>query len=212
MTTPNDTISRTCSKCGEEFPRTTDYFHRSKTCRDGLNTVCKQCVLKKVTAWQSANPDKVKLAKRKSADKHKAKSNARAKERYKTDESFRSVHNKRTSSWAKRNRDRVNANHRRLRQQPKYKMRGRLERQRRHRNTFITESQIVAIWEELQGRCAYCGISIFLDMEKDVTIEHIIPITRGGTGDLSNITLVCLSCNTSKGDKLYDEWKQVRGW
>lgn len=38
---------RKCTCCGEKFPPTTEYFHKSKTCVGGLNTQCKICVNKK---------------------------------------------------------------------------------------------------------------------------------------------------------------------
>ncbi|OZV10763.1 hypothetical protein CIW83_18250 [Tissierella sp. P1] len=35
---------KTCTKCGEEYPATTMYFHKAKTCKDGLNSKCKYCI------------------------------------------------------------------------------------------------------------------------------------------------------------------------
>lgn len=34
-----------------------------------------------------------------------------------------------------------------------------------------------------------------------LTIEHIIAVSNGGTNDLDNLQLLCLSCNCSKGDR-----------
>lgn len=42
-------------------------------------------------------------------------------------------------------------------------------------------------------------------------VDHIIPTSRGGTDDLSNLTPACTSCNTSKGDRLPEEWLALRG-
>jgi 5-methylcytosine-specific restriction endonuclease McrA len=42
MDTP-DSTTKTCSKCGREFPRTPDYFFKSKYKPDGLRNVCKLC-------------------------------------------------------------------------------------------------------------------------------------------------------------------------
>jgi len=32
-----------CSKCGEEFPATNEYFHNDKSRTDGLCYVCRKC-------------------------------------------------------------------------------------------------------------------------------------------------------------------------
>lgn len=75
------------------------------------------------------------------------------------------------------------------------------------------------IREQLQRqryRCYYlrCGQSSFPKDKKSAygyrfTIEHIIPLNRtefSPRNDMSNIVLVCTSCNSSKRDKLPHEW------
>lgn len=49
--------------------------------------------------------------------------------------------------------------------------------------------------------CAACG-SI-----NDLQIDHIIPVSRGGSDDMSNLQILCGPCNRSKGAKLPDEWE-----
>jgi 5-methylcytosine-specific restriction endonuclease McrA len=34
------------------------------------------------------------------------------------------------------------------------------------------------------------------------TIDHIIPVSRGGTNDVDNLRLLCRSCNSKKGARL----------
>ncbi len=50
-------------------------------------------------------------------------------------------------------------------------------------------------------RCAYCG-------ERDVPlqIEHIIPLSRGGSNRVSNLTLACGRCNLDKGTQTAQEF------
>lgn len=36
---------------------------------------------------------------------------------------------------------------------------------------------------------------------KDLSIDHIIPVARGGTNDLDNLQTMCRSCNSRKGTK-----------
>lgn len=43
--------------------------------------------------------------------------------------------------------------------------------------------------------CAYCGMLLTI---KTATEDHVIPLSCGGTDDISNIAPACLSCNCSK--------------
>ncbi|MGK4582479.1 HNH endonuclease [Kitasatospora sp. HPMI-4] len=37
-------------------------------------------------------------------------------------------------------------------------------------------------------------------------IDHLTPISRGGLSTVANMRVVCVVCNTSKKDRLLDEW------
>lgn len=53
-----------------------------------------------------------------------------------------------------------------------------------------------------EGRlCTYCG-----DTDGPFDLDHIFPVSRGGTNDPSNLTLACVRCNRSKGAKTLREW------
>jgi hypothetical protein len=45
------------------------------------------------------------------------------------------------------------------------------------------------------GRCQHCG------SYKDPQIDHIIPWSRGGTHDASNLQVLCGPCNRRKGNR-----------
>ena len=49
--------------------------------------------------------------------------------------------------------------------------------------------------------CVYCAAT------KDLTIDHVVPISRGGTNHKDNIKVCCLPCNNSKNNRLLCEWK-----
>jgi 5-methylcytosine-specific restriction endonuclease McrA len=49
---------------------------------------------------------------------------------------------------------------------------------------------LVAFWG---SACAYCGHEA-----EALEIEHIVPVVRGGSDDLTNLTLACKPCNLKK--------------
>ena len=40
------------------------------------------------------------------------------------------------------------------------------------------------------------------------TIDHIIPISQGGTNNLQNLLICCRSCNSSKGKKNIEQYRK----
>jgi 5-methylcytosine-specific restriction endonuclease McrA len=44
--------------------------------------------------------------------------------------------------------------------------------------------------------CQYCG-----DHRHDLTIDHIVPRSRGGLDSWDNVVAACLRCNVKKGDR-----------
>ena len=50
--------------------------------------------------------------------------------------------------------------------------------------------------------CAYCGRHFHLD---DLTREHIVPTSRGGTDTWMNCITACRPCNGHKGNRLPEE-------
>lgn len=68
--------------------------------------------------------------------------------------------------------------------------------------TFTSE-ELVAMRAAQAGICAYCAYQYDPD---ELTIDHIIPVRRGGRHEAANICLCCSRCNSSKQDKLLSEW------
>jgi hypothetical protein len=50
--------------------------------------------------------------------------------------------------------------------------------------------------------CRYCG-----DQAERMCADHVVPLSRGGTNDEDNLVACCLPCNSSKCDRLLDEWE-----
>jgi 5-methylcytosine-specific restriction endonuclease McrA len=55
-------------------------------------------------------------------------------------------------------------------------------------------------------RCQYCGrLGAELKPRESLTRDHLIPISRGGCNDWTNVVTACSPCNARKGNRLPDE-------
>lgn len=59
-----------------------------------------------------------------------------------------------------------------------------------------TADELSALLRQQNWRCGYCQKSI----RKKYTVDHIQPLSRGGTNWITNIQLLCQSCNSAKQD------------
>ena len=77
-------------------------------------------------------------------------------------------------------------------------------KQARHKAREIRKSQW---WKRrlAKGVCHYCGRPI---PPKELTMDHIVPIARGGKSTKGNVVPCCKECNTAKKQLLPMEWEQ----
>lgn len=62
----------------------------------------------------------------------------------------------------------------------------------------------VAEWQEVKAKNQYyCVICRTHESESRLTIDHIIPLSRGGNNNIENIQPLCKSCNSRKQDKMH---------
>lgn len=59
----------------------------------------------------------------------------------------------------------------------------------------------VKILFELYPLCVYCKV------EESETLDHVVPISRGGAHEFSNLLPACRSCNSSKNALTLEEWR-----
>lgn len=80
----------------------------------------------------------------------------------------------------------------------------------------VTGRQVQARYAQFDHRCAYCGAT------GDLHMDHLVPITKGGTHCLGNLIPACTACNFSKftheaetwyrGQSFFSEvrWRKIR--
>lgn len=61
--------------------------------------------------------------------------------------------------------------------------------------------------DDNKHNCCYCGV--YLASKKERTIEHLLPISRGGNNHIYNRKTCCKSCNYARGNRDYFDWLDV---
>lgn len=104
-------------------------------------------------------------------------------------------------------KERSNKNARNFRAKGTYRPAHRL-REHNRRNTIkavsdgtmIKEVTLVLLSKE---KCYYCNFSTPEDKR---TLDHVVPLSKGGLHSASNIVMACLSCNSTKKDLNLNEF------
>lgn len=66
---------------------------------------------------------------------------------------------------------------------------------------MLTAPQWREILERYQHRCAYCGCKI-----DKLTMDHVIPLSKGGKHSADNVVPACAHCNQVKSVRTPEEW------
>jgi 5-methylcytosine-specific restriction endonuclease McrA len=190
MTPAVDT--KACTVCGQVKPLSDFYRHK----RDGYHARCKVChyqesrarvsknrptINARRKAWRATRPEKEREQGRAFYHKHREKRIAN------------------TLSWVKRNPERKTAIQ--LVASRAYKVRKR-GAPGRH-----TADDIIRLREIQQNRCAYCD-HLFVD---GYHVDHMQPLSRGGSNWPENLHLTCKPCNVRKKSKTHEEFCQLIG-
>ena len=68
------------------------------------------------------------------------------------------------------------------------------------RRLFSREEKVKII-AKTSNRCAHCGKPLTLDT---MTVEHTLPISKGGSNSLTGLVAICKDCNKEKGSIIVD--------
>lgn len=188
--------TKICKKCKEvkdvsEF-RLRDWGY-SGTCRDcerddSLNRYYQNAeqYREKSKEWKRNNKEKIREYKRKSywADPEKER-------KYRREQYARNplVFIENALRWAKENPEKKNE----------------MNRNRRAREIANGGTITAEEWQELKDKynhtCLKCGRR---EPEIKLTLDHVVPISKGGINSIENAQPLCLSCNSRKKDKTID--------
>jgi len=63
---------------------------------------------------------------------------------------------------------------------------------------FISKTKIRCFIFRRDKKCLSCGVS------ENLTLDHIVPVSKGGSNTLFNLQALCKSCNSKKSDTYKD--------
>ena len=79
----------------------------------------------------------------------------------------------------------------------------------------LTHREWVRLCRAFDYCCVYCGI--MKGSPRDLTQDHKVPLSRGGSHTFDNVVPACLSCNSAKKDmtagEFFEWWleRSIRG-
>lgn len=192
-----DGTQQTCTKCGETKPRTLEFWRKDfgSWCK-----VCHRAAVRECSA-RKRGPRKPRVIDLPAGTKeYQAAYYALTRE----------TQIRKVVERQRANRERTRQKGREWRERHLEKDRERCRIKSQNRRAIkkatevvkITDADIAQKLEAQKHRCFYCGCRI---KGREYHIEHVIPLSRGGTHTLGNLVIACESCNLQKGAK--DLWE-----
>ena len=205
--------TKVCPICERELPATLEFFHRRRASTDGWHRHCKECrnayrrerykndaafregIKDRVHAWYQDNLEYARETARTYAREHMQEAVERSRR------------------WREENPERYHASltyearreHFETRREYYKAIVRNYQARKRDAEGQHTDEDVQALYEEQEGKCAYCGI----ELGDDFHVDHVIPLSRGGANSPDNLALACVFCNCSKSGQLLEEWHPI---
>lgn len=69
-----------------------------------------------------------------------------------------------------------------------------------------TGAEILELFDLQSGKCPYCKTKLHKTKRNSFHVDHVMPLSKGGSNEIENLQLLCPTCNLSKHDKLPEEF------
>lgn len=185
----SDVPTKQCCKCKAQ--KMVTEYHRNRGSHDGLNGMCKDC--------NKENSRLQRLRDREHLCELQRAWTARTSERRKPEKAaYYQLH---------REEIRERARSRYAEEYPNNPSKYLVKYHKRR--AILNDNGGSYTEEEWQELCAkYGNMCLWCERKVKLTVDHIIPISRGGTNDIDNLQPLCRSCNCRKSDRIID----LRRW
>lgn len=224
---------KTCKKCGEEKPKTSDYFPKRKGSEDGLRGDCKKCYKESQKKYREKNKEKVEEYHRNYYRENKTMLLDKAKAYYNSNTmkiyNYQKVYNEKNKEHIKirqkeyaskrkdikrdydkvyreMNKEKLDAQRNIYRAKTASKELKRIADQRRRAKVKNLPNDLTIIqWEETKTffKNRCCYCG---ENDEILHQDHAIPLCKNGGYTQSNIIPACPRCNLSKNDSDLFEW------
>lgn len=176
----------------------------------------KQAARDRAKAWRLANPDRVREIKAAWKERNRervSKTNAARYQRCKEEiVAKQKIYNQANAEKLKAYHAEYEAKNKEKRKAWRIanrELKRLLENNRRLKIVGVLSKGIVkTLMEKQKGLCNGCQVDL---MVTRYHVDHIVAVSKGGKNIDSNVQLLCVSCNTSKGAKDFDAWKKGAG-
>lgn len=187
-----------CPRCGEIKPFADFSIDRKR--KDGLNCYCRSCRAHSDREYAESHPESSRRRSRRYAERHPERAKA-AMDRWRARNPEWSAENNR--KWREANPD----GWRRWYAANQDKVRAGYDKRRALKlAASVGEVDLDALWVANDGCCQLCGDqidrTIKAPLAMSASVDHIVPLSRGGSHEQSNLQWTHLVCNKRKGAKL----------
>lgn len=176
-----------CTGCDEV--KQIDDFRKCPGKKDGRASRCKTCMKQHDQQWRDTNRTLKAERQRAYEERHRERVRARHRE---TMRGYRQRGKGRedVKRWKQKNPEKV-------RTQAVIDGHRRRARKRASDGSFSRQE-----WLEL---CGYYGnVCLCCGHDGPLTVDHVVPLSKGGTNDITNIQPICFNCNNKKGATTID--------
>lgn len=200
-------VSKQCSRCGQI--KSLSEFYRRALSADGRSASCSACQKR----YREQNREKVRESSRRYRERKRGGPPRPRPSRGGVQESRRRYREQNPDKvresrkrWRDQNRDKLREANRRWREaNPDVRRMSSQRRQARKRGAITFDVTAKDLRRLRSGRCIACG-------ETAGTIDHLIPLSRGGSHGVGNLAAMCGSCNSRKSARTIAEWRKANGW
>lgn len=75
-------------------------------------------------------------------------------------------------------------------------------KRRAHVSFDVDDRDLRRLMLRQMSKCNHCGVYLDKNVSRFVHLDHIVPLSRGGTHSIGNLQYLCQSCNVRKLDRL----------